>query len=185
MRRVLALICGCLLAACGGIPLMSMPKLIALQGKLLDANPSAFMVAIQADTRLSPPAGSSPVLNIDIKPKEEGDFPRVQRMLKMQSSEWSPVLRGLSPAPAGRRWLVYSFTPESAAELRRIQETFRELKGKSKGGSVTLGISQENIAARNPELADTKWESWVQATREDGFFELWSGKLGDLLAHAK
>lgn len=184
-RRCAGLLLAALLSACGGIPLTSMPKLIALQGKILDANPSAFMIAVQADSRLTPAAGSSPVLNIDIKPKVEGDFPRVQRMLKMQTTEWSPILKGLSPAPAGRRWLVYSFTPESAGELRRIQEMFRELKGKSKGGSVALGISQDNIAARNPELGNTRWESWLQASREDGFFELWSGTLGELLAAGK
>jgi len=173
------------LAACSGIPILSLPKLIALQGKLLDASPEEFMIAIQADARLAPPTGSSPVLNIDIKPNEEGDYPRVQRMLGMQATGWSPLHKGLAPAPRGRKWLVYSFTPESAAELRRIQATFRDLKGKAKGGSVKLGISQESIAARNPELAGTKWESWLQASRADGFFELWSGALGDLLARAE
>ena len=100
----------------------------------------------------------------------------------MQAADWSARFTGLAPAAPGRKWLVYSFTPESAAELRRIQATFRDLKGKGKGGSVTLGIAQENVAARNPELSNTKWESWLQATRADGFFELWSGTLGDLLA---
>ena len=68
MTRLAGVSLALCLAACGGIPLMSMPKLIALQGKLLDANPEEFMVAIQTDTRVAPPPGSSPVLNIDIKP---------------------------------------------------------------------------------------------------------------------
>jgi len=106
------------LAACSGIPILSLPKLIALQGKLLDANPEEFMIAIQADARLAPQAGSSPVLDIDIKPKDEGDYPRVQRILGMQATDWSPRHKGLAPAPSGRKWLVYSFTPESAAECR-------------------------------------------------------------------
>jgi hypothetical protein len=181
---VVFLLASCV-AACGGIPILSIPKLIALQGKLIDANPEEFMVAIQADARVAPPAGSSPVLSIDIKPKAESDFPRVQRLLDMQATEWSPRHKGLAPAATGRKWLVYAFTPESAAELRRMQKTFRDLKGKSQGGSVTLGISQESIAARSPGLANTKWESWLQASRADGFFELWSGKLGDLLARAE
>ena len=172
------------LAACSGIPLMSMPKLIALQGKLLEANPEEFMIAIHADARLAPRPGSSPVLNIDIKPDAEGDFPRVKRMLGMQAADWSPRHTGLAPSGQGRKWLVYSFTPESAAELRQIQTAFRNLKGKAKGGSVTLGISQESVAARNPELGNTKWESWLQATKADGFFQLWSGTLGELLAQA-
>ena len=172
------------IASCSGIPLLSMPKLIALQGKLLDANPEEFMIAIQADARLAPPASASPVLNIDIKPDAPGDFPRVQRLLGMRAAEWSAAYKGLAPAPRGRKWLVYSFTPESAGELRQIQGTFRALKGKSKGATVTLGISQESLAARNRELANTKWESWLQATKSDGFFELWSGTLGELLAQA-
>ena len=188
MARINTVLIAFLLAAgitaCSGIPLLSIPKLIALQGKLLDANPEQFLIAIQADSRLAPPPGSAPVLTVDIKPGAEGDFPRIQRLLDMQAAEWSPSHKGLAPAVAGRKWLVYSFTPSSAAELRRIQDTFRALKGKAKGGSVTLGISQESIAARNAGLANTKWESWLQASRADGFFELWSGKLGDLLARA-
>lgn len=139
------------------------------------------MIAIQSDARVSPPPGSSPVLNVDIKPDADSNFPRVQRMLYMQAADWSTRYRGLDPAPPARKWLVYSFTPESAAELRRIQSTFRDLKGKAKGGSVTLGISQDAVAARNPELSETKWESWIQASRADGFFKLWSGTIGELL----
>jgi hypothetical protein len=94
-------------------------------------------------------------------------------------------MKGLEPAAAGRRWLVYSFPPESQAELSRIQANFKrmkeERKGKS-GGTVQIGIAQENVAAKNPELANTKWESWLQMSTKDGFFELWSGSIGELLS---
>lgn len=182
MRTLLALVLPFVLAACGGIPLTSMPKLLALQANLLDANPAEFMVAIRADARLTPPPGSSPTLNLDIKPRDEGAFPRTQRMLKMQVVEWSPALKGLGPAERGRKWFVYGFTPEAAAELRKVQEQFRALKGSGKGGTVSIGIAQENVAARNPELGDTKWESWIQVARADGFFKLWAGTLAELLA---
>lgn len=170
------------MVACSGIPLLSIPKLITLSGKLIDANPEEFLIAIQSDERLAPAPASSPVLNVDIKPDAEGDFPRISRMLYMRSTHWSSNLKGLDPPPPSRKWLVYAFTPESAAELRRMQSTFRELKGKSRGATVTLGISQDAIAAGNPALADTKWESWLQASRADGFFKLRSGKVGDLLS---
>jgi hypothetical protein len=171
------------LSACGGIPLRSVPKLYALQSQLLDANPADFMVAIQADSRLTPPTGSAPVLSLVIKPTEAGAFESVDKKLAMRSSPWSANLKGLEASPPNRRWLVYSFTPESQAELSRIQAQFKrvkeERKGKS-GGTVQIGIAQENVAAKNPELANTKWESWLQTSKADGFFELWTGTLGEL-----
>ncbi|QJR15350.1 hypothetical protein [Usitatibacter palustris] len=185
MRTLTAFLLPLFLAACSGIPLMSMPKLIALQGNLLDANPAEFMVAIQADSRLTPPPGSSPVLHLDVKPKEEGSFPRIQKMLKMQENDWSPALMGLKPAGKGRKWFIYAFTPESAEELRKVQAQFRAIKAQNKGGSLQLGIAQENVAAKNPELGNTKWESWLQVSRKDGFFELWSGTLGELVAQGQ
>jgi hypothetical protein len=89
----------------------------------------------------------------------------------------------LSAPPEHRRWLIYSLAPESQAELSRIQNDFkrmRERKGKS-GGSLSLGIRQTGIATRDPTLADSRWESWLQTSTEEGFFELWSGTLGDIL----
>lgn len=185
MRILPALILALVLAACGGIPLASMPKLIALQGSLLEADPAEFMVAIQADARLTPPPGSAPMLQMDIKPRVEGQFPRIQKLLAMEAGNWSPALVGLKPAGAGRKWFIYGFTAGSAEELRKVQEQFRAIKGQGKGGSLSLGIAQENVAARNPELGPTKWQSWIQVARKDGFFELWSGTLGELLAHGK
>ena len=185
IRRLAPILVAFGLAACSGIPLTSMPKLIALRGSLLEANPAEFMVAIQADARLTPPAGSAPTLHMDIKPRDEGQFPRIQKLLKMQAGDWSPVLVGLKPAGAGRKWFIYSFTPDSAEELRKVQEQFRTIRSQGKGGSLSLGIAQENVAARNPELGPTKWESWIQVARKDGFFELWSGTLGELLAQGQ
>lgn len=185
MRILPTILFALVLAACSGIPLTSMPKLVALRGTLLEANPAEFRVAIQADARLTPPQGSAPVLHMDIKPREEGQFPRIQKLLAMEAGDWSPVLVGLKPAGAGRRWFIYGFTAGSAEELRKVQDQFRAIKAAGKGGSLSLGIAQENVAARNPELGGTKWESWIQVARKDGFFELWSGTLGELLAQGQ
>ena len=183
-NRIILLCFALALVSCGGIPLRSVPKLYALKSQLLDANPAEFMVAIQADSRLTPPAGSAPELTLVMRPTEPGTFPEIDRKLAMRTSPWSPGLKGLEAAPSNRRWLVYSFTPESQAELSRIQAQFKrikeERKGKS-GGTMQIGIAQENVAAKNPELSNTKWESWLQTSKADGFFELWSGTLGDLL----
>ena len=99
---------------------------------------------------------------------------------------------GLKAAPLGRRWLIYSFTPESQAELVRIQTAVKRLQqdkqagsGPGKGGGRTyIGIAQEGIAARDPAFANTRWESWLQTRQSEGFYELWSGTVGALLKQA-
>ena len=99
---------------------------------------------------------------------------------------------GLQAAPLGRRWLIYSFTPESQAELVRIQTAVKRLQqdkqagsGPGKGGGRTyIGIAQEGIAARDPAFANTRWESWLQTRQSEGFYELWSGTVGALLKQA-
>lgn len=185
MKRYLScLLLACGLAACGGIPLRSIPQLMALQGRLLDANPGDFMLAIQADARMSPPPGAVPVMHLAIRPREANAFEAVEKSLPMRLAVSSANAKGLAPVPAHRRWFIYSFTPESQAELRRIQDQFKRIQAEQKGkggGSVSIGIAQEGVAARDPALADTRWESWLQTSRQDGFFELWSGTIADLL----
>ena len=187
MKTFFSLALAALLAACGGIPLRSVPQLISLQGKLLDANPAEFMLAVQADARLTPKPDQVPMLVIAIKPKEPGAFEPIDKKLPMRLSILGTGLDGLPPASANRRWFLYHFTPETQAELSRIQANFKrlrdEMKGKG-GGSVSIGISQEGIAARDPALADTRWESWLRVSKADGFFEIWSGTVADLLKHA-
>ena len=175
-----------LLVACGGVPLSSMPRLMALQGELLSANPAEFMLAIQTDESLVPPPGSTPTLNIDIRPREEGAFERVERKLPMRVAV-AAAPAGVPRAGSGRRWMVYSFDAESQAELARFQSSFKriqaERQGKS-GGSLSVGIAQDGLAADDPRLAATRWESWLQTKRQAGFYELWSGTLGELKAQA-
>lgn len=186
-KIILGLALATLVAACGGIPLRSVPQLISLQGKLLDAKPEEFMLAIQADTRLSPRPDQVPVLRLSIKPKEPGAFEAVDKELPMRLSMLQTGLGGLTDAPPGRRWFLYSFSPESQAELTKFQEYFKRVrdeqkaKGSGGGGSVSIGISQEGMAARDPALANTKWESWLRVSRADGFFELWTGTIAELL----
>jgi hypothetical protein len=178
----------CALAGCGGIPLRSIPQLVSLQGKLLDANPGEFMLAIQADARMTPRPGAVPVMHLAIRPRDANAFEAVEKSLPMRLSVSPANARGLTPAPAHRRWFIYSFTPESQAALLRIQDQFKLIQAQQKGkggGSVSIGIAQEGVAASDPALADTRWESWLQTSKEDGFFELWSGTIGDLLKQSK
>jgi hypothetical protein len=78
---------------------------------------------------------------------------------------------GLARVPAGRRWFLYSFTPESQAELVRVRDQFKRVQEQQKGkggGSVSIGIAQEGVAARDPALAETRWESWLRTSIKDG-----------------
>jgi hypothetical protein len=50
---------------------------------------------------------------------------------------------------------------------------------------VSVGISQEGVAPTDPALANTRWESWLQTSRREGFFELWSGTVAALLEQAE
>jgi hypothetical protein len=184
MKCIACLFLAFLLTACGGIPLRSVPQLMALQGKLLDANPAEFMLAIQADARMTPTPGAVPSLHLAVRPKDPGAFEAVEKSLPMRYVVSSAGTRGLEPAPPDRRWFVYTFTPESQAELKRFQAYFRKLQAEQKGkggGSLSVGIAQEGVAATDPALANTRWESWLQMSTEDGFFELWSGTIRELL----
>jgi hypothetical protein len=179
------------LTGCGGIPLKSIPRLFKLQDQLITLNPAEFMVAIQADSRMLPPVGGVPTLNIAIQPKNAGDFTPVDKKIPMQLALSNGPSLGLERPASGRRWLVYSFPAASQAELAAIQATFKRIKaendanGRKGGGSITVGIAQENVAMADPALDNTRWESWLQTSAKEGFFELWSGTVADIKAQAK
>jgi hypothetical protein len=186
-RLIVYLVLVAILSACGGIPLHSMPRLMQLQHELLNANSAEFMVAIQVDERMAPPPNAAPVMQLAIRPREPGAFDPIERRLPMRFNMASAKALGLHTAAANRRWLIYSFPPESQAELSRIQRFFKDLQARSEGkggGSLAVGISQAGVAARDPALAKTKWESWLQTSRKEGFFELWSGSVEELLKQA-
>ncbi|MEQ1534825.1 MAG: hypothetical protein ABL923_03020 [Burkholderiaceae bacterium] len=180
-----------LLTGCMGIPLSSLPRLVKLPEQLLTLKPAEFMLAIQTDSRMLPPAGASPTLDITIQPKNVGDYAPVDKKIPMQLAELQGVALGLERATSGRRWLIYSFPAASQAELAAIQTTFKRIKAEndakgSKGdGSLTVGIAQQNIATADAALDNTRWESWLQTSAKDGFFELWSGTVKDIKVQAK
>lgn len=187
LRRFFLLLSLSCLVACSGIPLRSLPRLVKLQSEMLQANPAEFMVAIQADMRMVPPADASPILQIAIRPAEAGAFEMIDRKLPMRFVVVSANSLGLTPPPSNRRWLIYSLTPDSQAELVRIQEFFKRRQSDpshNKGGTLSLGIAQDGVATKDPALANTRWESWLQVSRQEGFFELWSGSVADLLKQA-
>lgn len=174
-----------LLQACGGIPLTSLPQLIGLQNDLLKADPAEFMLAIQTDDRLVPPPDAVPTLILKIDPAKPGAFEPVDKQLPMEFTIAAAGTLGLSAPAAGRKWLVYRLSRSSQTELKDLQSHFKTLKKDYRGATLGVGIAQDGIAAKDPALAGTVWDSWLQLSRKDGFFELWSGTVGDLLAQAQ
>jgi hypothetical protein len=184
MKRffVLAILCLSLfaLAGCGGVPLRSVPRLLQLQSQLLEANPAEFMVALQVDARLTPPAGAVPLLVIKVTPRETGAFAAIDKKLPLQLSVASGAALGLEQPPAGRRWLLYSMPASTQAELRHVQDVIKRAKAAANGsgaGSLSVGVEQDSLAAAvtDPVLTNTRWDTWLQTRQSDGFFEAWSG----------
>lgn len=183
MKRLFVLITTLfLLASCGGIPLRSVPRLLQFQSQLLEANPAEFMVALQVDARMVPPPGAVPLLVIKVTPREPGAFAAIDKKLPLQLAIASGATLGLEPPRAGRRWLLYSLPASTQAELRQIQDTIKRAKVAAQGGSLSLGIEQDSMAAAvtDPTLANTRWDTWLQTRQRDGFFEAWSGTPAQL-----
>ena len=176
------------LAACSGIPIRSMARLVKLPDQLLHANPAEIMFAVQVDNRLLPAVSGTPTFSIDIQPAVAGAFEAVQRKLPMQLNVAAAPAMGLEPAGPGRRWMLYRFTPASQAELQRIQAQFLRLQAERRsgtGGSLAVGIAQDGVVASDAALDNTRWESWLQTSAQEGFYMLWSGSLGELKAQER
>jgi hypothetical protein len=175
------------LTACGGVPLRAIPRLMQLSGALLEANPAEFRVAMQVDARIAPPAGAVPLLSIQLTPKAAGAFEPVNKKLPLQLATSLGIAPGLSAAPAGRRWLLYSLPPVTQAELSCVQAMVRHAQaqpGYQKGGQLSLGIEQTELAITLSHLANTPWQTWLQVKQSDGYFEIWSGTPAQILALA-
>jgi hypothetical protein len=162
------------LAGCGGVPIRSLPRLMQVQTDLLDMQPAEFMVALQVDQRLVPPAGAVPLLVIKVVPREAGAFEVIDKKLPLQLAVASQSTLGLAAPPAGRRWLIYSLPAPTQAELRRVQSVMRQAKAlpNNRGsGSLSVGVEQDSLAVTEPALADTRWDTWLQTKQREGFLK--------------
>jgi hypothetical protein len=188
LRRSLLLAAAGVLTACGGIPLTSLPRLAQLSGQLLDADPAQFMVALQVDAHIAPPAGAVPLLHLQLKPASAGAFEPVDKRLPLALATATSATLGLAAPGPGRRWLVYSMPSETQAELRRVQALVRQAKAQSNGasgGTLAVGVQQDDLAITDPALARSRWSTWVQVRRSEGFFEVWNGTPDDIRKLAK
>lgn len=182
-KLLAVVLCSFLALACTGVPLLAIPKLMQLNTALMDANPAEFMVALQVDARLTPPAGAVPLLMIKVAPRETGAFETIDKKLPLQLAVASVATLGLDAPPNGRRWLIYSLPASTQSELKRIQDFIKARRANplvKGGGSLSVGVEQASLASTDPALADTRWDTWLQTTRKDGFFEVWSGTPAQL-----
>lgn len=177
------------LAGCSGVPLRSVPKLMKLSDQLLHAAPSEVMVALQVDKRLTPPADEVPQLVVQLTPKDPKAYAPIDKKLPLQLVVASGATLGLEAPTNTHRWLIYSLTAASQAELARIQALVRQAQAQphhQKGGTLSLGIDQASMvrAVADPALSHTRWETWLQASRAEGFFKLWTGTPAQLAEQA-
>jgi hypothetical protein len=175
------------MTACDGIPLGSLPRLMQMQNDVLGMNPAEFMVALQVDARLVPPAAAVPLLAIKLEPRQPGAFEAVDKKLPLQVAVASVATLGLAAPPAGRRWLIYSMPPDTQAEMRRIQSVVlraKALPNNQGSGSLGVGVAQDSLAITEPALANTRWDTWLQTKQRDGFFEAWVGTPAQIQAMA-
>ena len=181
-RLIFSLVLAALLAACSGVPLRSLPRLMQMSGALLEASPAEVMVALQVDARLAPPASAVPMLIVRVTPREPGAFTPIDKKLPLQVAVASASTLGLDAPVLGRRWLIYSMPATTQAELQRIQTTIRQAKANGIAGALGMGVEQESLALAitDPVLAETRWETWLQMKKVDGFFEVWSGTPAQL-----
>lgn len=183
-RQFASLLCAATLTGCGGVPLKALPKLMQMPNQLLAAHPDEIKVALQVDARLTPQPGAVPMLVVQLKPKDPAAYPAINQKLPLQMVVSSTATPGLPAPPSGRRWLIYSLPAASQAELQRVQTMVRDAKARTDhpGGTLSLGVEQDALAQAitHPTLARTRWDTWLQVSRADGFFEVWSGTPEDI-----
>ncbi len=184
---VIAVALALVLGGCAGISLSTMVRFARFDHEsLLRLDPAAMIVAIQTDAQVQAIERSPTTFELRITPRDPSQWPALERALPMQIVPLAPEHR-LSPPSAGRHWLLFGFDAASAQQLREIQAQFRQLQAeaqqgarKSSGGSVGVGIGQAWLAEHYPQLRERKVETWLRLDRQEGFFKLWAGTVGDL-----
>lgn len=185
LRRIFLLALPLLLTACAGVPLSTMARFARLSPEtLLGTDPAQVAIAVNVDASIHDWTAAAPEFQVSVHPAEPGTFAPVDKSLPMMMIPSQPETMGLEPAGKGRQWLVYGLTPDSARELGGVQRYFRDIRsrpGPHKGGTLSLGIKQDALNRNYPQLRQSTMESWLRFSLKEGFFKVWSGKVGDLV----
>ena len=57
--------------------------------------------------------------------------------------------------------------------------------GYQRGGSLAMGVEQNDLAVADPALARTRWSTWMQVKQSEGFFEVWNGTPEEIMKAGK
>jgi type I restriction enzyme R subunit len=71
-------------------------------------------------------------------------------------------------------------------DLERVLGLFPRLAERlaQRGGTLSLGVEQDELAVTAPALANTPWSTWMQVNPSEGFFEVWNGTPAEVLKAA-
>jgi hypothetical protein len=182
-RTVLAVVAAAALGGCAGVPLRTMVRLRTIGADdLLAADPRDLGVALEVHAQVRAAAGRSPILDLSLRPVEDGAFPPVVKALVFEPEPGSPRDLGLPVARPTRHWLVYRLAEPSARDLVHAQGTIREAREKKRRGTLSVGVRNDWIAEVYPAAVGTEAATWVRIKRAEGYFELWSGRVPALPA---
>ncbi len=170
--------CGALLSSCAGIPLTTMARMAMMEpGDIILGDASQYALAFEVDQKVVPREQSVPTLDVAVRPNVEGDIPVFERKMQFEIAKDNTASLGLTPAKAGRQWVIYRLSQSGQRDhadfLQYIQE--RKKKPNPRGASLDLSFSIEFIADLIPKNADEHVEAWVRLKTTTGFIKLWSG----------
>ena len=181
-RRALVVIAGAIaLAGCAGVPLRTVARLRTVRpDDILAADAREFGVALELDVRVKPASGRVPVVDLALRPVDDGAFRPVILVLTCTADSASPRELGLRAAKPGRHWLVYRLAEDSARDLAVAQATIRDARDRKLRGTLAVGVRNDWIAEVYPVAVGSEASTWVRMQRSEGYFELWSGRVPPL-----
>jgi hypothetical protein len=181
-RRALAVIAGTIaLAGCAGVPLRTVARLRTVRpDDLLAADAREFGIALELDARVKTASGRVPVVDLALRPVDDGAFQPLILVLACAAEPASPGELGLRAARPGRHWLVYRLAEDSARDLAVAQAKIRDARDRKLRGTLAVGVRNDWIAEVYPVAVGSEASTWVRMKRSEGFFELWSGRVPPL-----
>jgi hypothetical protein len=171
------------LAGCAGVPLRTVARLRTIRPHdLLAADAREFGVALELDARVKTASGRAPVVDLALRPVDDGAFRALVLVLDCVVEPAAPRELGLRAARPGGHWLVYRLADDSARDLAIAQATIRDARDRKLRGTLSVGVRNDWIAEVHPIAVGSEASTWVRMKRSEGYFELWSGRIPALPA---
>lgn len=183
LRRSMLLATAALaLAACAGVPMRTMAKL-ALAGpdEFLGADPRDLRVALDVDARVKPQPDRVPMLDVALVPTSGA---KRSWSIPLEPDPASAGAQGLRAPRDGRHWLVWRLPEPGVRDFREMQAALKAMRAKDESGSLAITVRQDWIGDGWPALKRDRIETWVRTRTADGYYELWSGRVGEAMERA-